>query len=320
MRRKIIPLLASFFMLLTAFPAVSAQDASSADKLRVMPLGDSITDGFSTVGAYRVRLCSLLEQNGFSSAVDFVGPNWGGNCYDPQHAGYSGYAIDDIPNQRTGLYSFIDWLMESYPADVVMLQIGTNDILSHHALDSAGDRLEKLVDKILAKLLPDGMLFLATIPEMDASNTLYISPDIFTVEYMDACVSDYNSQIRAIVAKKQADGARIRLADINGVLSKNDLYDGVHPTEGGYNLMGDYWYGLLMEYMAGGTPGVPIIPGDADGDGVVNAVDKALSKRQLLDGIYAEGSWEYRAADYLGDGIVDAKDLSSLSMSILNRD
>lgn len=254
-------------MALIAFTSILCVNAEeSAEKICVMPLGDSITDGYSTVGGYRQPLCNKLEENGYSENFDFVGPNWGGDCYDPQHAGYSGYSIDNIDQvdsisgARTGLSSFIDWLMESYPADVVMLQIGTNDILSYYDLENIGTRLENLVDAVLTYIPEDGMLFLATIPCMDANNTLYINEYYFTPDSMDECVNAYNSEIKRIAAEKQAEGKNIRLADINSVLTKDDLYDGVHPTADGYKLMADYWYDILVDYLNGGEDPKPTEP------------------------------------------------------------
>ena len=234
---------------------VSAQD--DAKPVSLMCLGDSITDGFWLTGGYRNTLCAHITENGQEQAVDFVGPNWGGSGYDPQHAGYSGYSIDNIAQedsisgQRTGISSFVDWLMESYPADVVFLQIGTNDILSLYDLDHFGDRLEGLVDSILGTLPADGCLYLATLPVMDATNNLYISDYFFTVESMDAAVEQCNTQIRALAQKKAAEGKPVILANINGVLTKSDLYDGVHPSEAGYQKMGDFWYARLNEYLSG---------------------------------------------------------------------
>lgn len=245
---------AAMLMLTQAVPAVHADEESS--KLRLMCLGDSITDGFWLTGGYRNTLCSLISEAGFAEEVDFVGPNWGGSGYDPQHAGYSGYSVADIPQadsisgQRTGLSGFADWLMENYPADLVFLQIGTNDILSLYDLDNYGSRLEVLVDQILRTLPDDGMLYLATLPVMDATNTLYINEYYFTVESMDAAVDACNAQIRSLVTKKQADGCRIRLAEVNKVLTKSDLYDGVHPSEEGYRKLGTFWYQTLVSFRA----------------------------------------------------------------------
>lgn len=263
-RKSVISIILTLCIVLTSVFCVNAEE--SGEKIRVMPLGDSITDGFSTVGGYRQPLCNKLEENGYSANFDFVGPNWGGNCYDPQHAGYSGYSIDNIDQSdsisgaRTGLSSFIDWLMESYPADVVMLQIGTNDILSYYDLDNIGTRLEKFVDTVLTYIPDNGMLYLATIPCMDANNTLYINEYYFTPDSMDECVNAYNSEIKRIAAEKQAEGKNIRLADINSVLTKADLYDGVHPTEAGYKLMADYWYDILVNYLNGGQNPQPTEP------------------------------------------------------------
>lgn len=263
-QKSLISVILTVFIAFSSVFCVHAEE--SGEKIRVMPLGDSITDGFSTVGGYRQPLCNKLEENGYSGNFDFVGPNWGGNCYDPQHAGYSGYSIDNIDQAdsisgaRTGLSSFIDWLMDAYPADVVMLQIGTNDILSYYDLDNIGTRLEKFVDTVLTYIPDDGMLYLATIPYMDANNTLYINEYYFTPESMDECVNAYNAEIKRIAAEKQAEGKNIRLADINSVLTKSDLYDGVHPTEAGYKLMADYWYDILVNYLNGTENPLPTEP------------------------------------------------------------
>ena len=93
-QKSLISVILTVFIAFSSVFCVHAEE--SGEKIRVMPLGDSITDGFSTVGGYRQPLCNKLEENGYSGNFDFVGPNWGGNCYDPQHAGYSGYSIDNI--------------------------------------------------------------------------------------------------------------------------------------------------------------------------------------------------------------------------------
>lgn len=62
--KKLISAIASAAVMLscTVFPA-DAQN-NETEKLRVMPLGDSITDGFWLQGGYRTTLCELLEKNG----------------------------------------------------------------------------------------------------------------------------------------------------------------------------------------------------------------------------------------------------------------
>lgn len=310
-------------------PGRAAEKTNAEKKVRLMCLGDSITDGFWLPGGYRNTLCSLLTENGQDTQVDFVGSNWGGSGYDPQHAGYSGYSVDNIAQedsisgQRTGLSSFAEWMLGEYPADVVFLQIGTNDILSLYDLEHFGERLEGLVDTVLASLPPEGCLYLATLPQMDATNNLYISDYFFTVESMDAAVESCNEQIRTLAKKKQAEGKPLILAEMNRVLAKDDLYDGVHPNEGGYQKMGEFWYARLNEYLTGAvqpeTTAPPVRPellcGDVDGNGTVAAADAVLLAKYLC----TEGELDAEEAarsDMNTDGRLNAVDLTLLKRAL----
>ena len=66
---------------------------------------------------------------------------------------------------------------------------------------------------------------------------------------------DYNTIVKNLVAKKQAEGAHIEFSDINSTIdiSAGDLEDGVHPSEQGYAKMGQYWSNLLTETYFHGT-------------------------------------------------------------------
>ncbi len=323
--KKLAAVCAAAVMLTGHMLPVSAEAAEEekTSPTALMCLGDSITDGFWLAGGYRNTLCAQIQEHHEESKVDFVGPNWGGIGYDPQHAGYSGYSIDNIAQeqsisgQRTGLYSFIDWLMESYPADVVFLQIGTNDILSLYDLEHFGERLELLVDAILETLPEDGMLYLATLPCMDATNNLYISDYYFTVESMDAAVEACNGQIRELAQKKQEKGAKLRLAEVNRVLTKEDLYDGVHPSEAGYEKLGLFWYRTLEGYWKG-EAAYQAVRGDINADGALTAADAVLMVRHLTNAV-ALGESAGKAADMDGDGKVNVKDLMQMKSEMLRK-
>ena len=218
-------------------------------KIKIMPLGDSITDGFTTPGGYRTTLCRLIEENGLRDNIVFAGSQSSGDCYDPRHEGHPAWATVDIDpakgdergEAREGITKHLDeWLSAAKP-DVVLLQIGTNDILSNYRLDELPARLEAIVDKVLSYLPEDGKLYLATIPTMDGSIHHFV-PDFYDEESLDKAVNAYNTAIRRIAASKP----RTILAEINGVLSKNELADGVHPTAGGYRRLGEYWYSVLF--------------------------------------------------------------------------
>ena len=311
---------AAVLMLTGAQPAVKAE----AGKLRVMCMGDSITDGFWLTGGYRNTLCSMVTENGLQDRIDFVGPNWGINTadgYDPNHAGFSGYSIDNIAQEqsisggRTGLSSFAETMLQTHPADVIFLQIGTNDILSLYDLEHFGERLENLVNLILAALPENGMLYLATLPAMDANDHLYISEYYFTVESMDAAVNSCNAQIKALAEKLKAAGKPVRLANVGGVLTKADLYDGVHPSEEGYRKLGEFWYTQLTDYLKGAeNPQQTPKSGDLNADGSVNAEDARILRSYLLGepGLTAE---QAALADLDGDSRLTALDLTLLKRS-----
>lgn len=271
--------------------AVQVEPVSAAsDPVKIIAMGDSITHGYiNGDNGYRKYFCYGLQQNGITN-FDMVGPNnnwsdsatydWNGTTitYDPAHAGYSGYAIQKI-GSRQGLQETIfdttyvngdvsGNMMEAYQPDVIMLQIGTNDVLDAQ-LTGIGDRLEELVDKLIPYVSGDGqVLYLASIPNIDAIErydwlgayewTYGVSyksdPEKF-VATVQAAVDDYNTIVKNLVAKKQAEGAHIEFSDINSTIdiSAGDLKDGVHPSEQGYAKMGQYWSNLLTETYFHGT-------------------------------------------------------------------
>ncbi len=142
----------------------------NTDTVKILAVGDSITHGYiNSDNGYRKYFQYYLNENGISN-FDMVGPNnswsnsstysWNGKTikYDPQHAGYSGYAIQQIPG-RSGIRETIfnssynnngvsGNMLEAYDPNVVMLQIGTNDLLDCQG-EGAPERLEALVDMIL---------------------------------------------------------------------------------------------------------------------------------------------------------------------------
>ena len=271
--------------------AVQVEPVSAAsDPVKIIAMGDSITHGYiNGDNGYRKYFCYDLQQNGITN-FDMVGPNnnwmdsatydWNGTTitYDPAHAGYSGYAIQKI-GSRQGLQETIfdttyvngdvsGNMMEAYQPDVIMLQIGTNDVLDAQ-LTGIGDRLEELVDKLIPYVSGDGqVLYLASIPNIDAIKRYdwlgayewnygvshESDPEKF-VATVQAAVDDYNTIVKNLVAKKQAEGAHIEFSDINSTIeiSAGDLKDGVHPSEQGYAKMGQYWSNLLTETYFHGT-------------------------------------------------------------------
>ena len=263
--------------------------AENAEAVKILSLGDSITDGYWTSGAYRKYMYHDLEQMGYN--IDMVGPK-GSNSntftyngqtvsYDDNNAGYSGYAIQEMTTKehRSGILETIQgtWyngqnMIAAYQPDIVLLQIGTNDILSNYN-DGITDRLENLVNVILQDLDADSTVFVSTIPDIDA----YTRADWLgsyginawgstqeekdqLMETVTGCIDTYNTSIYNLVLKMQGEGKNVQFADINSVVDyQTDLHDGVHPNEAGYENMGNYWAGLLNDFFqSNGTDPKPV--------------------------------------------------------------
>jgi lysophospholipase L1-like esterase len=194
----------------------------------IMPLGDSITDGYQIPGGYRIRLWRELREGGFD--VDFVGSlrNGPSALPDKDHEGHSGWRIDQI--QR-----LVDSRIETYRPDVVLLLIGTNDILRHYHTSTAPARLGSLLDRIRA-LRPTTKILVSTIPPSGDQGA-------------NGGIAAYDAAVRKIVRARARAHWPVWLVDGGGQLTHADLADGVHPNVVGYEKLARAWYQVLARVL-----------------------------------------------------------------------
>ena len=213
-----------------ALTAPAPASAESNGGVRVMPLGDSITDGFNVPGGYRINLWQRMAAD--RHTVDFVGSGFNGPAAlgDHDHEGHSGWLIRDLDANITG------WLRQSAPR-TILLHIGTNDINRNDDVAGAPGRLSALIDRIRV-LAPNAELFVATItPIADAA--------------AEQRVRAFNTAVPGVVAQK---GPRTHLVDLHAALTTADLADGLHPNAGGYDKMAARWYAALQSVSGSLTP------------------------------------------------------------------
>ena len=334
-------------MLSGAMP-ISAPTANAAENVKIMPLGDSITFGMADDGGYRKYLDTFLKEKGYSN-IDFVGPEGSDSAtftyngqkvtYDDNHAGYSGYTITNLPGGWFGQLNGILETMQKgdyitkYSPDIILLQIGTNDVSNGH-LDGSEERLHQLLDYLREKMPSNGKIFLTTIP--DLGNTGWGGNS-------NGDIAKYNELI-----KKVADdysSKNVIYADIHSVIDgSKDLADGVHPNAGGYEKMGKYWADILDEYLSSSAPsttqpsqnvpgdntGASVsegsvttvrptgkIKGDLDGDGLITSLDVILMRKKLISG-FTDSNMK-NAADVDKNGTPEVADLVQLQKFVLGR-
>ncbi|WP_030437562.1 cellulose binding domain-containing protein [Actinoplanes subtropicus] len=237
MKKRIGAALAAAALIAAAILTPGTAGAESNGGVRVMPLGDSITDGLTVPGGYRIDLWQKFVAGGYT--VDFVGSlaNGPASLGDHDHEGHSGWTIAQIDANVVG------WL-RAYTPHTILLHIGTNDM---YGSDPAGApaRLSTLIDHITAEA-PQAELFVATIIPLSCC---------------DATVRGFDAQIPAIVTSKANAGKHVHLVEMYSALTTADLADGVHPNAGGYSKMATVWYNALRSVPGSlGTGGTPTTP------------------------------------------------------------
>ena len=214
----------------------------------ILPLGDSITDGFPFEnGGYRVELFSRTLLG--SKHVTFVGSRSngpatvGGVPFPRNHEGHSGFTIIDEPSiDRMGISPTItDTAISTYHPNIILLMIGTNDVDLSVDLANAPARLATLIDEIITDA-PNSLLVVAqlTPTTTDSENTRFQA---------------YNAAIPAMVQQRAAAGKHVILVDMYSAFTANANYktalmnDNIHPNATGYGVMGDTWYNAIASFL-----------------------------------------------------------------------
>ena len=222
-------LLTTTMMLVPAGPTEAAPVAGTTagpGPIRIMPLGDSLTfgKGDRTENGYRSTLHTWLTASGVDA--DFVGSQSNGTGADTGHEGHPGWRIAWITRH-------VDFWMATYQPQVVLLDIGTNDLL--HAKEIAGSpqRLNTLLDRIVAAD-PDVRIVLAKLLVVGGRHR-----KAFTA---------FNATLAKAAARHRDN---ITLVDMSRIPA-SDTVDGVHPNSLGYRKMSYQWFQGLRRVVPAG--------------------------------------------------------------------
>lgn len=216
-----------------ALRAESRATAEPADltPVRILPFGDSITYGVgsSTVSGYRGALQANLDRWG--RRYRFVGSRASGSMAQPANEGHPGWRIDRLADieRRTIL---------DYAPNVVLLHIGTNDIKANLDLDTAPEKLRRLIDAI----------------DRDAPGVTVLVGSLMGTTWSDAIDANmmtFNRRASALVETMRAAGRKVAWVDM-GQVTTADLRDGLHPNDTGYAKMADAWTVALGRASAAG--------------------------------------------------------------------
>lgn len=310
--------------------------------VNIMPVGDSITatchDPFDfRRGAYRVILQDDLQAAGI--AFDMVGPNSTGcliEGYDPNHAGYNGYRIEQLADLAPGL-------VQEYSPDVVFLLAGTNNHFTLPDMTFFREEYASLFDAF-----GNRPVYVATVPLFG-----YDAPD---VSYWTKDFVDYRNQVmfplmNRVIHELATTRPNVRVVEYFDAFDPEVhlTEDKIHPNRLGQQLLADLFWeaafafdfnrsGLLessdVDFLAEAIrQGSSDMRFDVNRDGIVSDLDRDVWLKQYrrtsygdtnLDGYFnsldivevlQSGRYEtgiqaaWQSGDWNGDGQFNSGDL-----------
>ena len=216
--------------------------------VKVMPLGDSITNAFVGDASYRFWLDKQLELGGHD--VDLVGSRSGVHDeaapdkqgapryldFDQDHEGNGGVRTDQI-------LADLPRILAANVPDVVLLHAGSNDMFQSFSVEEAVTNLGRIIDGLRA-VNPNVTVLVAQV-----------IPSRVLVENLQAL----NAQIPALAAAKNTSQSRVIAVDqFTGFSATADLRDEYHPNLFGENKIAAGWYQALTTVLP--APPAPATP------------------------------------------------------------
>ena len=230
-RSRIYPL--PFTSCLLLFVVFFLPFGEALAQTKIMPLGNSITEGAGSShgGGYRLRLYELLTADpNIGGAFDFVGQfSSGFGLDDKNHEGHPGFSVNQLD---------VETYLRNRPADIVMLEIGANDIAGGRTAEQTATDIANLVDRIHAEAPEASILLGSLLPQIDISK--------------DIEVDRTNLLLPQVVSDRLSSDFKIFLVDHNKRFKDNagwqDAYmaDGLHPSDRGYEIMAEEWYATIQ--------------------------------------------------------------------------
>lgn len=227
--------------------AASFSPCPSEGACAILPLGDSITEGFgSSGGGYRVELFRQAVRAGKS--ITFVGTlqngptgNIEGQPFPRRHQGHGGFTIDSGPGHNGISGSITNNALDMFHPNIVLLMIGTNDINGNIDVQNAPTRLGNFIDAITSRA-PESLVVVATIVPVIQGGT-------------NQRVIAYNQGVKAAVETRAEAGKHVILLDnYDAIFTRANwqsqlMVDNLHPNDPGYAVLGQSFFAAIEEYL-----------------------------------------------------------------------
>jgi acyl-CoA thioesterase I len=195
--------------------------------LNVMPVGDSRTNGNGDTqavneGGYRLAVGTWMLTAPRGCSMTMIGPNNNGFANGQgAHDGITGVEISYHLASGTG--NLPGLLAGSFPADLVLLDLGTNDINNGNDVATSLTRYGTLLAQIRGARAATRVL----------ASTCYDGSD----STFHSGILSFNAGLPAVVAAENSAGGHVTLIDgyaTMGAWNATDWFDGLHLNHIGY--------------------------------------------------------------------------------------
>lgn len=224
---------------------------NTSTSLKIMPLGDSITEGYMTGltirNGYRKPLKAKLDSNGLD--IDLVGSEVDGDFMDNEHEGHGGWhAKHWFGNTSYSIAAHLtEYLNQNHP-NIVLFHLGTNDIGEYddsrndNTIDTTVADISGLLDTIYT-FDPNVKVILAKITNrIDKISTPNLNENDTTTAF--------NTLLEQMAFNRISNGDNLYLVDMESALIyPDDLSDSTHPNEVGYNKMANVWLEAIKQVL-----------------------------------------------------------------------
>ncbi len=219
---------------------------SATNLMKIMPVGDSITDNCVTNGAWRAPLQPLLESNGilFTNVGRLSSSPYTGFS-KVKHEGYCGSVIG--PPGVYGVYNYtttnaylqrivLDALsIANNRPDLLLILIGANDIgRGRNPWTVATNDMARLLNVIFSNV-PNANVILAKTTSLQNADLGY---GTFATN-----VPIYNAALQAMTNQRRAQGQNVFLADMFSAVDYSTMFlnDRLHPNPLGLRAIANEW-------------------------------------------------------------------------------
>lgn len=208
---------------------------ANPDAVRILPLGDSITQADRHRLGYRFWLWQSLQQD--AVAADYVGtqarnhegdPSYPAD-FDRNHEGHWGWRTDEVLAKLPG------WLAH-YDADIALVHLGTNDCLQRQGSDATLDELRQIAAALRADNPRIDIAFATLGP------STWQNPE---------CLTRINAGLTVLQQQLHTEQSRVAVVDAAARLDpQRHLHDGLHPAESGERVIAAAWHEQLAHWLA----------------------------------------------------------------------